>query len=209
MLKAVLFDFDGTLADSREAFLTAYNKLAQRHGFARLTHPLFEQLRARSMRERCKALNVPFHKIPFLIGEISRYYQASMMEIPLMKGAREMVRDLQAAGYRLAILSSNEEKNIRFFLKVHGLDGFSTIMCSRKLFAKDRLMNNYLKRQKLKPDQVVYIGDEARDVLASQKSGIRVVWAAWGFDGAENVRKAGPDFIAERPSDVLQLISEL
>jgi phosphoglycolate phosphatase len=209
MLKVILFDFDGTLADSKEAFLSAYNDLAQRHDFKKITLEAFDTLKSCSMRERCSMLDIPFHKIPFLIGELSKLYQNSLKKISLMEGTREMLSELSAAGYALAILSSNEEKNIRVFLKVHGLDCFSTVMCSKKLFAKDRLMRKYLKQNRLMPSQVIYIGDEERDILASRKSGIRVIWAAWGFDGIENVRKAGPDFIANHPKDVAPLVSEL
>jgi phosphoglycolate phosphatase len=209
MLKAILFDFDGTLADSKEAFLLAYNELAQRHDFKQITLEAFDTLKSCSMRERCSMLGIPFHKIPFLVGELSKLYQNSLKKISLMEGTREMLRELSAAGYALAILSSNEEKNIRAFLKIHGLDCFSTVMCSKKLFAKDRLMRKYLKQNRLIPSQTVYIGDEERDILASRKSGIRVIWAAWGFDGIENVRKAGPNFIANHPKDVTRLVSEL
>ncbi|MET1250102.1 HAD-IA family hydrolase [Sporolactobacillus sp. STCC-11] len=209
MLKVILFDFDGTLADSKEAFLSAYNDLAQRHDFKKITLEAFDTLKSCSMRERCSMLDIPFHKIPFLIGELSKLYQNSLKKISLMEGTREMLSELSAAGYALAILSSNEEKNIRVFLKVHGLDCFSTVMCSKKLFAKDRLMRKYLKQNRLMPSQVIYIGDEERDILASRKSGIRVIWAAWGFDGIENVRKAGPDFIANHPKDVAPLVSGL
>lgn len=209
MLKAILFDFDGTLADSKEAFLSAYNELAQRHDFEKMTLEAFDTLKSASMKERCSMLGIPFHKIPFLVGELSKLYQNSLKSIPLMEGTREMLDELSSAGYVLAILSSNEEKNIRVFLKIHGLDCFSTVMCSKKLFAKDRLMRKYLKQNRLLPSQVVYIGDEERDILASRKSGIRVIWAAWGFDGIENVRKAGPDFIADHPEDVIRLVGEL
>ncbi|WP_177184738.1 HAD-IA family hydrolase [Sporolactobacillus nakayamae] len=209
MLKAILFDFDGTLADSKETFLSAYNELAQRHDYKKVTVEALDTLKSCSMRERCAMLGIPFHKIPFLVGEFSKRYQNSLTNIPLMVGVREMLGELSAAGYALAILSSNEEKNIRVFLKNHGLDCFSTVMCSKKLFAKDRLIRKYLKQNCLTPSQVVYIGDEERDILASRKSGIRVIWAAWGFDGIENVRKAGPDFIANHPEEVAPLVSEL
>lgn len=209
MLRAVLFDFDGTLADSKEAFLSAYNQLAGRHHFQKMTLASFDSLKSRSMKERCAALGISFYKIPFLVGELSKLYQDSLKSIPLMEGVREMLQELSDSGYTLAILSSNEEKNIRSFLNMHGLDCFSTVMCSKKLFAKDRLMHRYLRRSQLTADQVVYIGDEERDILASRKCGIRVMWAAWGFDGIENVRRAGPDFIADRPADVLRIVREL
>ncbi|MCO7124322.1 HAD-IA family hydrolase [Sporolactobacillus shoreicorticis] len=209
MLRAILFDFDGTLADSKEAFLSAYNELADRHHFQKMTLARFDSLKSLSMKERCAALGISFYRIPFLVGELSKLYQKSLQRIPLMDGVGEMLQELSGSGYTLAILSSNEEKNIHSLLEMHGLNYFSTVMCSKKLFAKDRLMHRYLKRNQLTADQVVYIGDEERDILASRKCGIRVIWAAWGFDGIENIRKAGPNFIADCPADLLRIVREL
>ncbi|MCL1631571.1 HAD hydrolase-like protein [Sporolactobacillus sp. CPB3-1] len=206
MLKAILFDFDGTLADSKAAFLSSYNVLAERHHYKKLTDADFERFKGYSMKKRSNVLGIPFHKIPFLIGEFARLHQRSMASVPLMEGVREMLNALNASGYTLAILSSNDEKNIHAFLEHHHLDCFSEIMCSRQLFAKDRLIRKYLRQHRLIGSEAIYIGDEERDILASRKSGVQSVWAAWGFDGIENVRRAHPDFIAYEPAHVLRIV---
>lgn len=209
MLKTIVFDFDGTLADSKEAFLSAYNQIAERHGYLAMTWALFDELKKLSIKERCSALGIPLHKIPFLIGELSKQYKESLKYIQMMDGAADMLRELSELGYELAIISSNEEKNIRTFLQIHELNYFSTIMCSKKLFAKDRLMRKYVKHNNFDVSQVLYVGDEERDIVASKKCGIKVIWAKWGFDSIENVRNAEPDYIAERPEDVVHIVQAL
>ncbi|MCO7174917.1 HAD-IA family hydrolase [Sporolactobacillus kofuensis] len=209
MIKAILFDFDGTLVDSKQAFLSAYNQMAAHHHFHNLTLESFDRLRRCTMKERCAALSIPMHKLPFLIGELTRLYRQSLMQIHLMDGVMDMINQLSKSGFDLAIISSNEEKNIRMFLQSHETDCISTIMCSRKLFAKDRLMRKYLKKHQLKAEEALYIGDEERDIRASRKSGISVIWAKWGFDSIENVRDAKPDYIADHPNDVMQIVQSL
>lgn len=66
MVKYIIFDFDGTLVDSKDVFIEAYNQLAEKHNYKQIKNEELEELRKLSIRERCKALNFPMYKIPFL-----------------------------------------------------------------------------------------------------------------------------------------------
>lgn len=61
MIKYILFDFDGTLADSKSVFVSAWNQLADKHKFKKLHHEDLDVLRKLSIKERGKQLNFPFY----------------------------------------------------------------------------------------------------------------------------------------------------
>ena len=69
MIKHILFDFEGTLVQSKEVFVTVFNELATRHCFRRLEREDLEKVRELPFRERCRYLQVPLYRLPLLVAE--------------------------------------------------------------------------------------------------------------------------------------------
>ncbi|WP_141433539.1 HAD-IIIA family hydrolase [Bacillus sp. 03113] len=209
MLKSVIFDFDGTLVDSLEVFISAFNKLADKHHYNKIKVEELDHLKSLSIKERCVYLNFPLYKIPFISPELLSLYKQAIKDISFMDGIKEMLTQLHAAGYELAIISSNAEKNIQEFLLHNDIQHISTIMCSNKIFGKHRMITKFLKKKKLDSSQVIYVGDEERDVVASKKSGIKVIWVGWGYDSLEIAKKARPDFVVDQPNEIMSVLESL
>ncbi|WP_246356821.1 HAD hydrolase-like protein [Pyxidicoccus fallax] len=204
----VVFDFDGTLADSLGAIVQLYNALAEKSGYRPLTADNLEELRALSILDRCKRMGIPPYHLPSLAVQMGRNLRSAMTSIPFHEGIPELLRDLKARGMELFILSSNKEENIRAFLKhqaaEHLITGFH---CSSSLFGKARMLRALMKANRLRPDQLVYVGDEHRDIVACKEAGVRVIAVRWGADADSRLREAGPDFLADTPADILACVS--
>ena len=204
VMSRVAFDFDGTLAESRAALLHLYNDLARRRGYGLLTSENLDDLRGRSIPERCRALGVPTHHLPGLVAQLAKSYANALDDVSLYQDVPPLLRALRGAGYRLAVVSTNDEGNIRAVLRRHGVeDVFESVTCSQRLFGKAHLLKTLLRRNRLRPNELVYVGDEARDVQASRAIGVRVVGVEWGVDTADRLRSAAPDFLARTPDDLL------
>jgi phosphoglycolate phosphatase len=206
MIQHVLFDFDGTLADSKEMALAILNRLAEKHQFRKITPEDIEALRKLSIVERCRWLGVPLYKIPLLSVEARALYKSSLPQLQPFPGIREMLLALRHRGYRLSVLSSNSEGNIRAFLHRNGIDAISTVSGSSAIFGKDAAIRQYLKTHRLGGSQVIYVGDEARDVLACRKCGVPVIWVGWGYDAPEAVRPLSPDYVVQAPEEILTIL---
>lgn len=86
------------------------------------------------------------------------------------------------------------------------MDVFDHIYCAKNLFGKERTIGSFIKKLHLKREELIYIGDEHRDIIACQANGIKVIGVTWGFDTLETLEKARPNFIARKPSDILSII---
>jgi phosphoglycolate phosphatase len=206
--KYIVFDFDGTLVDSKATFIATYNQLAQKNSFKLLTLPDIEVLRKLSVKERCRFLEVPLYRLPFLATEFLRQYQKSIGQVLLVPGMAEVLQQLKLRGYALAIISSNAEANIRQFLQHNELDFIPAIYCSRDLFGKDKLIKKFLRKYRLQPPEIIYIGDEHRDVVACQKSNVKIIWASWGYEGLPLPQNLQPDYVATSPNQILDYINQ-
>ncbi len=206
MIKYVLFDFDGTLVDSKDAFLTVFNQLAAQEGFLPLKHEELPYLRTLTIPQRARHLNFPLYKLPFFTLRLYKLYKQQLHQLALFPGIREMLQTLAARGVEPVIVSSNSEANIRAFLEQHGIQEIKEVLTSSRIFGKDTMINRFLKAKNLTSPQVLYVGDELRDVLACRKSGIKIIWVSWGYDALEVVQPAAPDYLAHSPGEILKVI---
>ena len=205
MVKYVAFDFDGTLVHSQVAFVSVYNLLAEKYRLKRMEPDIIPYLRTLSIKERCRYMNLPLYKILFFTAEFLKLYQAVLPDISLIEGMPPVLHELKNQGYQLAIISTNNEKNIRQFLHHNQFYLITRVFCSTNLFGKDKVIRKFLKTYNLKPSEVLYVGDEHRDIIACRKNNVKVIWVSWGYDELESLKDDRPDFIAHTPTDILNI----
>jgi phosphoglycolate phosphatase len=206
MVKYIVFDFDGTLVDSKSVFISAFNQLAEQHGFNKILPENIEHLKALPIKERFGYLNFPFYKLPFLTNKFLKLYRQSLPEVLVVDGIGDLLPTLKALGYHLGIISTNSEPTIREFLQRKELNSIDAVYCSSKLFGKDRVIRKFMKAYGLKPSEIIYVGDEQRDIAASQKVGVKVIAVTWGYDSVQAIEDAQPNYIVSNPGEILAIL---
>lgn len=207
MLTHIAFDFDGTLVDSLPLVLDLYNDLAATRGYGRITADNFGTLRALSVRERCRAVGMPLHHLPGFITHFAGRYRQITADLSLHPGMPELLRDLHGRGLRIFVVSTNHAENIRDVLHRHDLQGVvADVQCSNRMFGKAHLLRTLLRRERVPPRHLLYVGDEVRDVDACHDAGVDVVAVTWGADLPAQLQAAGPTLLARRPVDLLAYV---
>jgi phosphoglycolate phosphatase-like HAD superfamily hydrolase len=72
------------------------------------------------------------------------------------------------------------------------------------LFGKGRVIQRLLRRHHLNPEDVIYVGDETKDIEAARKIGIKVISVSWGYNSSQALAAEHPDFLIYRPEELLQ-----
>lgn len=209
MIKQIIFDLDGTLVDSLDIFIKIGNEIAEKYGYEPLDQEKIKELLKLPMRKRIEALKIPMFKLPKLGVELLNAFNSYAAQVRPIEGIKEMLENLYGQRYGLSIVSSNSMYNIKTFLKANDMNFFENIQSSRSLFGKHVTIEKMISRLEAKKDEVIYIGDEQRDVEASKKTGIRVISVLWGFDSRELIEDAGPDFIASSPEEIVDIITAI
>ena len=202
--KLIIFDFDGTLADSAAWMIRKFNEIAQQFAMRAVTEAEIDMLRGRSNREIVQYLGVPMWKVPRIAAEMRRRVAAEAEQIYVFDGLTQMLDALRAAGIRIAIVSSNSESNIRRILRENTafVDDFE---CGASLFGKARKLRLVVERSGLESGDALCIGDETRDIEAAREAGIASGAVSWGYAKREALASFSPTLMFDSMNDIALL----
>jgi phosphoglycolate phosphatase len=180
--KTVLFDFDGTIADTFEHMLDTLDQYTGDFGVELSDPKLLEDLRSLSAEELFKKFRIPRIFIPFLIRKLQKNFSKHVDEVFPFSDVIEEIRGFRHL-YNIGIVTSNSKSNVvRFLKKENIMDLFDFVYSESTLFGKHKLINKVVSKYKLDKRDVVYIGDEARDVTAANNAEVAVISVGWGFN---------------------------
>lgn len=200
--RLVIFDFDGTLADSFPLFLRVVNGMADELAFKRIEAIELETLRGYSARQMVRYLKVPGWKMPELTITMRRRMGLEVSQIPLFKGVDTLLRRLSHQGVRLAIVTSNSEENVRCILGPENAALIDDYACGAAVFGKQAKLRKVLKRSGVAAHEAIYIGDEIRDIEAARRAGISFGGVAWGYTTVESL-------MSHAPSEMFATVDEI
>jgi phosphoglycolate phosphatase len=204
--KLIIFDFDGTLADTLGALMRICNRLAPEFGYSQINDEQFANLKYLSSWEIIKFSKVALWKLPFLIKRVKEEFPAEVRNVKLFPGVIEVLKTLKLQGYRLGIVSSNAEENIRALLHQNQIEHLFDFVTGASTFGKGKAIDRLIKQYDCAKADVIYIGDEIRDIQAARSISIRVVSVGWGFNAPTALMDRQPDLLITKP---LALINAL
>ena len=210
--KAILFDLDGTLADTAPDLGAALNHLRVKEGLPPLTLPEFRGYASSGARG---LLKVGFGLLP----EDSRYesmrnafldfYEAHIcVESRLFPGVTELLGAIEQRGLRWGVVTNKSKRFTPRVLAALGVDKRAAcIVCGDStphLKPHPASLQLAARELELDPAECVYVGDDLRDMQAARAAGMHSVAAAWGYGDAVESWKA--DRIVAHPSDLISVL---
>lgn len=157
-----------------------------------------------------KQSEIPLFRLPFLLRRVRREMSTELDYVSLVTEIEPTLRELVARGHQLMIMSSNSSRNINRFLKRHNIDDiFISVQGGVGLLGKARVLKRIIQRGGIDFSQVIYVGDETRDIDASHRVGILVAGVSWGFSSREAIAAQGPDFLIDHPQQLISAAQTL
>lgn len=203
-MKSVIFDFDGTIADTLPIAIECAESVL---GDLGLTDEKINEYKNMTVRQLINELDVPYHRIPKYVVIARSFIKQNIPKITVFQGLTEVIKQLHDSGYRLYIVSSNSVENINTILSNNELNQyFESIVGGVGVFGKTIALKSTIKKYKIDKKTCIYIGDEVRDIKASNKVGLSIISVTWGFNGEQILSSNKPDFIAKEPADIVRII---
>jgi len=203
--KYVFFDFDGTLADTEEVNFVIYQKLAERYNLRSITLDELGHLKKMSAKELMDYIELKKRYLPFVLKRGKNLLKSNIENVELCKpDILEVINQLKQMGIKVAIITTNSKENVKSFLEKHDSNMFDFI-ASSSMFGKESKMKRLIKKAKLKNNEVLYVGDEIRDIHAAKKAGIDIASVGWGYNTVESLKKHHPEYLIHEPTELISI----
>lgn len=208
MMRTILFDFDGTLADSFSVVVEIFYDLT---GHAHIEDPeQIQRLRRLPIMKVVKEFHIPAYRVPRLLVKGRKMMGERMEDVQPFKGIPEAMAELQKQGHTLYIMSSNSKQNVEAFLDANGLTRYVTkVYGNIGLLNKAGAIRKVIRQNNLNAQDCVYVGDEVRDIDGAQRAGIPVVSVGWGYNDATLLQSRQPNALIYQPEKLVESIENL
>ncbi len=200
----IIFDFDGTIADSLPLAMDLF------YGWAKI-EPFppdkVQRLRNMTLKDVIRTVGIPLWRVPSLLVQARTQFGKRLTEVSVFDGIPQVLDQLHSRGHKLFVMSSNSPQNIRKFLKSQGINQyFDGIHGNTGLFGKTTALKHIIRRYKLSAKETYAIGDETRDIDAAKKAKIVSIAVNWGYNADKILKAHKPDYLVSKPSQLLELL---
>ena len=200
--RLIIFDSDGTLADTLPWMRSQFNELAEAHGFRRVEPHEHERFRHLHGGALLRELGLPLWKLPRVVSAMRRRMAEHPGEFATFPGIRAALVRLVAGGAQLAIVSSNSRENVERVLGAEDAARITHWACGVSLLGKAAKLRQVVRQSGGPSTGAIYIGDEIRDAEAAAKAGVAFGAVTWGQHGAEALG-------AQQPAEIFATVQEM
>lgn len=211
-MQLVIFDCDGTIADSQHMIVAAMNEAFR---VAELTQPPREavvRIIGLSLEDAVREL-LPETLYP-RAAEIAEDYKSAFHDLraaglpqePLFPGMKAAIRKLKEQGAQLGIATGKSRRGVRVLLERGGLaDAFATIQTADTHPSKPHpsMIEAAMAETGAHANETLMIGDTTFDMGMARNAGVRAVGVSWGYHPVSALREAGADVIVDDAAGLL------
>lgn|GEM_PF-124636 len=204
--RAIVFDFDGTLADSYPRVVGLIPRLAREFRFKVPAPEEIRELREMSSPQILSRLGISWWKVPILLWRARAMMRSDASPIPLFPGIPRLLRSLDAAEVQWGILTSNHHAVVRRSLELGGAPEPGWLESSSGLSNKAQRLKQMARALDCAPHEMVMVADETRDVEAARDAGIAMIGVDWGYSTPESLMRHGVDRLARSREELSRML---
>ena len=193
----IVWDWDGTLADSTGMITNAILKAVEQVGLPALTPQSASNIIGLGLRESIYALygDIPAEQAQALATQYTANYYAGESEIPLFEGVPDTIMALNKRGFKLAVATGKGRRGLNLALEHSGLgDFFHSTRTVDECFSKPhpQMLEELMEYLVVLPERTLMIGDTSYDLHMAKNAGVSAVGVTFGAQPAEQWQHLKP-----------------
>ena len=213
MVKAVLFDLDGTLLDTNELIYNSFEKT-------------FKDLLGLSLKKEdiVKFFGIPLKDafVPYFkedevdkIDNSIRYYRKINEDIHdtmcfAFNGVKEMLDGLKERGIKIGIVTSKREDLAVRGMKIAGIYDYMDVIITPEKTTLHKPNGEPAEKAcnilGIEPKEAIMVGDSSYDILCGNSAGCKTCAVEYSIIDIENLKEANPDYIIKKPIEILDIL---
>jgi phosphoglycolate phosphatase len=218
MIKALFFDLDGTLVDTMPDIASAIETALKKNGFPCHPKEVYPSFVGSGLREAGRRA-LPLDKrdesslVELMYRDILDAYRAApVVDTRAYSGISELLTSLKSLKIDLAVVTNKDlviaRDVIDRCLPAHLFSAVAGVDSGTPPKPDPSGSLRILKQLRLRPEEVILIGDSDVDAATAETAGFGFIAVSWGYRTKEQLRSAGAKRFADSPEDILKTMEE-
>ena len=203
-IKTLLFDWDGTLVDSAQLGLAAFEKTFDELGVP-FAHAVYEATYSPNWYSTYEALGLPQEHWKVADEMWIRHY--GEQSAPLIEGVGETLVSLRGKGYQLAVVTSGSRSRVCREVEQSVLrDAFAVVVCNEDIVNKKphpEGLERAIRSLDVVPSECAYVGDAPEDIEMGRRADVMTIGVRSAYPSSSRVLSAKPDLYLERLAELV------
>jgi len=216
MYQAVLFDLDGTLLDTLEDLRDSTNYALSLWGYPERSLGEIRAFVGNGMRNlilRAVPDGLAAERQEQVLEKFREHYLAHCrVKTHPYQGILELLRYLKEHGIAMAIISNKGDAAVKELARYYFADYIDVAIGEREGIRKKPAPDTVHEAMRILGvgrEQTVYVGDSDVDRATAENAGLACISVTWGFRGREMLQKLNPEYLADRPEDIISIVEGL
>ncbi len=202
----LIFDYDGVLIDSFDIFMKHFLKSCRKFDVKKIKNKDdFLNIFNGNMYENMFEMGMNKEEILRVVLNVKKELLKNQNKIKLFKGIRKALEFLLEENI-LIVATSNDTEVVEKYFKSKNIFLFDEIIGSDKEHSKIKKIE-YIK-SKYDGNKYYYFGDTKGDIVEGKKAGVKTVAVSWGWHSKEELKKENPDYLIDKPEELISLFDK-
>lgn len=213
MIKAVIFDLDGTLLNTLEDLTNSVNHMLTHYGYPKRTISEVRSFVGDGARQLVtRALGTPLNQetVDEYLSFYEAHYDIHKQDFTRpYEGIIELLEQLKEQKIMMAVVSNKQHEAVKPLVRSIFGDYFALAIGESKELKKKpspEMLFYAIKELGLKKDEVIFVGDSDVDMQTAINANVAVIACLWGFRDLEVLSKYNPNYLVNKPDDILKII---
>ncbi|MCF7924366.1 MAG: HAD family hydrolase [Candidatus Izimaplasma sp.] len=215
MIKAVIFDLDGTLLDTIQDIANICNKVLEKNGYTKLPENNYNYYVGKGLdhliRKLMEACNIEKYRFDDIKDDYHQIYKKeSHKYTKIYPGISELLNRLKDNNISINVLSNKpHNQTVEVIKRFFNQDIFDYIYGKQdrvKAKPDPTLARELIKKLKVKSSEIIYVGDTKTDMQLAINAGLTSIGVLWGFRDETELVNAKASYIVKEPSEIFKII---
>lgn len=220
MIKAIIFDLDGTLANTLDTLAYYCNRVLTKRSLAPIETDAYRYLvgnGAQNLMEQMlirQGITPENAVVDAMLQDFNQMYLSDTMYLTKpYEGIPELLNVLKARGLKLAVFSNKPDPATQKVVQsLFTQDIFTFVLGKKEELPRKPAPDGALfaaKELGVQPSECLYVGDTDTDMQTGRAAGMLTTGVLWGFRDEAELRQNHADFIAARPEQLVQILDNM
>ena len=209
MIKAVIFDIDGTLLDTTEFIYKAFEHTLKQFGLSSISRNEIKPLMGQTLND-CYISLAPQIDTSILVESHRKFQENNLSLVIPYRHTAAVLSLLKSKGLKLIAITTRSKRTSLSTLKLTEILDYFDLVLSEEDTLKPKPdpegIEKVLKIFQIKKVDAIFVGDTESDMLAGKNAGVKTIGATYGFHG-KSIEDHNPDFLVDDIKEILPIVT--